>query len=199
MSQQTDQFALRVVEQLKSHCHAGTERINAFIRWNRQVEGWFKGELLTIAAKLIDIGAVKEFRPDCRIDTNNGKQNIDLYFVTDLGEPVWIELKHWYLGRYERGANWSATTYCTQSTSGTPNNFIRKLPVDWRYPTYLLIAMTPAPKLDDWSRALCKLQHRHCDRTIRALTTCRDFPPAYYLALLEMQWNVRAVKAPVTR
>src|SRR5262249_50728771 len=145
-------------------------------RWNRQVEGWFKGELLKISANMADNGEVKEFRPDCRINNGGGKQNIDLYFDTDFGESVWIELKHWFLGRYENGANWSVTTYCTQSTSGTPNNFIKKLPVGWRAPTYLLIVMTPAPKLDEWRGALRKLQNQHRDWTIRALTACDEFP-----------------------
>jgi hypothetical protein len=31
--------------------------------------------------------------------------------------------------------------------------------------------------------------------SIRALTERADFPRAYYLALLEMQWNVTANKA----
>jgi hypothetical protein len=145
MSPLTDEFALGLVEELKSHCAAGIERIRAFTRWSRQVEGWFKGELLMIAAEMVDKGQVREFRPDCRIDTTAGKQNIDLYFVPDFGTPVWIELKHWYLGKYHGGANWSAITYCTQSTSGTPNNFIKKLPPTWSECTYMLLAMTPQP------------------------------------------------------
>ena len=57
----TDKLVLRVVEDLRRKCDAGLERINAFVRWHRQVEGWFKGELLTTAAQMLDNGEVREF------------------------------------------------------------------------------------------------------------------------------------------
>jgi hypothetical protein len=186
----TDKFVLRVVEDLRRKCDAGLERIEAFVRWHRQVEGWFKGELLTTAAQMLDNGEVQEFRPDCRTDKAAGKKNIDLHFTLGTGNPVWIELKHWYLGKYEGGANWSATTYCTQSTSGTPNNFIKKLPPHWRAPTYLLIVTTPAPQSADWSRGLVKLGQLNSDWNIVALTVPSDFPPPYFIGLLKLQRNL---------
>jgi hypothetical protein len=182
-----DKFVLGVAGDLRRKCDTGLERIDAFIRCRRQVEGWFKGELLTIAAQMLDDGKVREFRPDCRTDKTLGKNNIDLHFITGDGEPVWIELKHWYLGKYEGGARWSVSTYCTQSTSATPNNFIKKLPPRWLVPTYMLIVMTPAPQSADWSRALVKLEQVNSDWNIGALTVSNNFPPSYFIGLLKLQ------------
>lgn len=182
----SDVFALELVEQLKKRCEVGSGRIAAFIRYSRQVEGWFKGELLEIAANLEDEGLVREFHPDYRMDVAAGKQNIDLHFILKDGKPVWIELKHWFLGRYPTGARWNATAYFTQSTSGTPNNFIGKLPKGWNAPTYMLLVTTPRPKDDDWNGGLRRLRERHGDKQINSLTRLVKFPEPFFIGLLRL-------------
>lgn len=181
-----DKFALNLVRRLGAECENGMERIQAFTRYSRQVEGWFKGELLRIAAEMEDGGQVAEFQPDCRFDPASSKRNIDLRFTLASGSSIWIELKHWYLGRYPLGGNWKATTYFTQSTSATPNNFISKLPTGWADPTYMLIATTPTPSPDDWYTGLDRLCERHGERGIVSLTKPEKFPEEFYLALLKV-------------
>jgi len=182
-----DIFSLVLVDELKKHCYRGKSRIQAFIKYNRQVEGWFKGELLKIAADLQNKSVVTEFHPDFRIAPNRGKQNIDLYFKLGGKSVVWIELKHWYLGRYQSGGAWTAEQYLTQKTSGTPYNVISKLPKDWSEPTYMLIVTTPRPhKLDYWDRGISRLIKTYPGRSIRCLTRLEDYPEYFFLGLISI-------------
>ncbi len=185
MSLRTDEFALRLVDQLRVRCEAGIDRIKAFVRFNRQVEGWFKGELLNIGAHMLDTGQAREFRPDYGMAAM-GRQNIDLYFVPNFRTPIWIELKHWYVGRYANGSTWSATSYFIGNTSGTPSALIAKLPDEWSGHVYLLIIVTPNPMRDDWSRGLRRLQEKQPNWKIRALTKPEEFPANYYIGLLNL-------------
>ncbi len=181
-----DRFALSVVEALGKSCHRGKSRIQSFIKYNRQVEGWFKGELLKIAADLEKNGNILQFYPDLCIDSSTSKRNIDLVYDLEGGARVWIELKHWYLGKYPGGANWSAKSYFTQQTSATPYNVISKIPPDWADPLYMLIVTTPRPKIDDWQSGLAQLKVNYPDRPIACLTKLSDYPEDYYLALLRL-------------
>jgi len=88
-----------VVDELQAACNRGKSRISAFIKYNRQVEGWFKGELLKIAADLERRNLIESFHPDLALNPKKGKSNFDLAYQLPRGPRVWIELKHWYLGR----------------------------------------------------------------------------------------------------
>ena len=180
-----DIFAMNLVAELDRHCERGLDRINAFVRFNRQVEGWFKGELLMIAADMVRNGLVADFTPDCRMGSAS-KVNIDLRFMLTNGRAVWIELKHWYIGRYPSGGVWNATTYCTQTTSAAPSNFLAKLPAEWPDPTYLLAVATPKPNEADWQMGVQRLKARQPHRRFGALTKPSDFPSEYFLALLRV-------------
>lgn len=186
-----DGFSTRLVERLTLECaqERGQRRIAAFNKYSRQVEGWFKGELLTIALEMEETGEIAKFTPDCRIDPLRGKQNIDLHFALDKKRQVWIELKHWYIGRYPSGTQWNATSYFTQNTSATVNRFLEKLPIGWDQPTYMLIAATPKPQSSDWKHGLQQLVNRHPDRRFKVLTMSDSFPDSYYLGLLRIGRN----------
>lgn len=185
-SKSPDDLALLVTNELIECCRRGEERIAAFINYNRQVEGWFKGELLTIGMRLEKTGQILALKPDERIDRTLGKHNVDLCFITSKDARVWIELKHWYLGKYSSGARWNATAYFTQRTSGTPNNFVNKLSSNWRELTYMLLVTTPRPDLEDWSRGLARFRAQHPNRKIRDLTNPKDFPTKYYVGLISV-------------
>ena len=181
-----DAFALGLVERLRRRCERGSSRINAFVKYSRQMEGWFKGEILAIASDMERKGQVQRFAPDRRFDPAASKRNIDLYFEIESSTQIWIELKHWYIGTYNTGHTVNALHYFKDTTSATIPNFVAKLPADWLLPIYMLIVTTPNLGRSDWHAGIEHLRKSGHKRRFTPLTDPNDFPDSYFLGLLKL-------------
>lgn len=158
----------------------------AFTEYNRQVEGWFKGELLKICHDMESSGEVINFFPDRKTAPTLNKKNADLYFELPKGLRVWIELKHWHIRRQPGHAGWPLRSYFTQSTSGTISNALSKFPLPWNDPAYFLIVISPRPDEDEWRKNLRILKEKFSGRLIRPLTSPKNSPQSHFIGLLRL-------------
>src|SRR5438874_33475 len=75
-----------------------------FHKYQSQLEGWFKAELLCWLDSEQAAGRLADVAREVKVQINGGRKSVDLRFtqVQGLPELVWLELKHWHIGLPER-------------------------------------------------------------------------------------------------
>lgn len=167
---------------LRSHFDALQDRLTCFCKYGCQLEGWFKGELLTVLDAARQTGTIVDV--DREIATPEGK--IDLRVTLPGEEPTWIELKHWLIGM-QRGTRYGAGFYFGDPTSVGITKDVAKLTGGRRAGlSYVLVLLTANSGDDEWLRGIEKFNHKFNPLQIESVSSPSDFPSTYFLGLLRV-------------
>jgi hypothetical protein len=173
---------LQLLPLLRSHFDALQDRLACFCKYGCQLEGWFKGELLTVLDAALQAGTIVDV--DREIATPAGK--IDLRVTLPGEEPTWIELKHWLIG-VQRGTRYGAGFYFGDPTSVGITKDVKKLTDGERAGLgYVLVLMTANPGNDEWRRGIEKFNRKFGPLRITSASSPSDFPAAYFLGVLRV-------------
>lgn len=172
---------ITLLPELTQHLEPLQDRLSCFCEYGIQAEGWFKAELLTLFATLLRRGEIDAL--DREVRQPGGK--IDLYLEVG-GQPHWVELKHWLIGR-QRGVCYGPEFYFGDPTQVEFVRDIDKLlGLDVPGMRWLLILLTANPGRAAWQAGARKFRDRFAPRLLRPCSDPTDYPPTYFLGLMEV-------------
>lgn len=152
-------------------------RVRAFLHSERQVEGWFKGELLLFLQSLEKQKKIDQWKPEYRTQ-EIGNRRIDFYIRLDDG-PLHIELKSFYHG------NQAGSTIDLDTCFSALPSDIDKLADLQEGNKFSLVFVTPKPNSDKWKGALQKFQRKF--PSVAEVTTRDEFPDELFIAKLQIE------------
>jgi hypothetical protein len=161
------------------------QQLRCFYKYETQVEGWFKGELIYFLdrekreGRLHDIGREKQLPDD-------ESRKTDVVIQFDESRLIsWVELKHW-IGRYNRRQNnrdWSPSLYFSNYTRydveklSTMSNAGDK---------FMLVLFTPKPDSNEWNSGVEEFNTQFHPLSVCSLTNPSDYPEYFFLGLLHV-------------
>jgi hypothetical protein len=172
---------IELLPAFREHLDPLQDRLTCFCDMGIQVEGWFKGELLTLLGSLKKRGAILEF--DREVKTHGRK--IDVTIKTRTG-PHLVELKHWLIGR-QKGYPYTPNFYFGDLTSiGIVKDVDKLLRVTQPGHLWMLILLTANPGNEAWREGVAKFNRKFSPRRVKSLTAPSDFPASYFIGMLEI-------------
>lgn len=168
---------------LTAHFNALTNRMVSFHKHGTQIEGWFKGELLTFLDSCVS--SRKLAKLDREIKTPSGR--IDIAIEDAGGTTSWIELKHWLIGK-QKGFSYNPSSYFGDASGVGITKDVDKLrEAPKGINVYMLILMTANPGSEAWNDGIEKFNSKFAPRHVESLTNPADFDSSYFLGLLEVR------------
>jgi hypothetical protein len=175
---------IELLPRLQAHFDTLEDRLICFTKMGVQVEGWFKGELLTLLSSLREQGRIMDF--DREAKTPGGK--IDLTIKTQ-SDQHWIELKHWLIGK-QKGFLYGPNFYFGDRTSiGIVKDFDKLTGITLPGRLWLLILLTANPGKAPWLMGVDKFNSKFSPRRVISHSKPEHFPGTYFIGLLEVCKN----------
>lgn len=170
-----------LIHRIRDHFGQLEDRLICFGRQSVQVEGWFKGELLTLFSKLRDTHQIDGF--DREVKTGIGRQKIDLQ-VSFGGQTHSIELKHWRIGT-QHGEHYKAHYYFKDASSiGNDVSKLIQFNQQEDHCRWMLILVTPNPNPKSWEVGLEKYRQKYPSHDLVPHTSPQDYPETFFLGLI---------------
>ena len=145
------------------------------------VEGWLKGELLTILDKLFQEGEIDGFDREVRIERRRVDLTVDLN-----GYKHWIELKHWLNG-YQKGTFYGPSFYFGDPTSvGITKDVNKLMEIGSRGYRWILILLASNPGVEEWEKGIRKFNNKFEPIKLVNRSNPNNYPDEFFLGLLEV-------------
>jgi len=172
-----------LVSRFAEYLRRSEQQLRCFHKYESQVEGWFKGELLCfldqekLASRLFDFGRERK---------DHGGYNgmkVDIMLKYDNMPPSWVELKHW-IG-YQNETTYKPSSYFMN------NDFVkpvveRLLTIPGNGDKFMLVPFTPNPGSEDWNSGVKKFNNKFSHLSVCSLTNPGDYPDYFFLGLLHV-------------
>ena len=153
-----------------------------FTKSEKQVEGWFKGELLYLFTALQQQSRLSHW--DCEVMLPNlGRKKID-FSVTLNGMPLYLEVKTLYHG-LQRGTPIDLGMYFYKDEVGIWPD-IQKLAVVTGGIRFCLLFIYPMPAQQRWQQLLTNYSQKIAPTHLREVSNIAQYPPVLYIAKLEV-------------
>ena len=182
----TVNYIQEMVTRFRAILDAHDKHLECFCRYGVQVEGWLKGELLYFLDSEKAAGRLVDFEREALCGIGKKKVDLRLEIITSTAASnvVWIELKHWLIG-YQKGERWQAHNYFGDKDIGIHSD-VEKLSSIIKGDKYELILSTQNPGYEDWSKGVDKFNKKFKPLHVRSCIETSDFPPSYYIGVLEV-------------
>jgi hypothetical protein len=172
---------IELIPRLREHFGRLEDRLVCFSEMGVQVEGWFKGELLTLLSSLRTQGLVADF--DREVETRGGRIDLTVKIEAELH---WVEVKHWLIGK-QKGSTYDPGFYFGDPSSvGIIKDVDKLLRITSPGRLWLLILLTANPGKEPWSAGVDKFNTKFSPRRMSSLTSPEDFPSSFFLGALEV-------------
>ena len=168
-----------LILEFQTHFNESLNRFRTFSGQGIMVEGWLKGELLTILDSLFQEGKIDDFDREVRIERRRVDLTVDLN-----GHKHWIELKHWLNG-YQAGTFYGPSFYFGDPTSVGITKDVSKLK-EVGSPGYrwILILLASNPGKEEWEKGIMKFNQKFEPSELVNQTTPINYPSEFFLGLL---------------
>jgi hypothetical protein len=173
---------IELMPDLKCHFDRLQDRFRCFAELGIQCEGWFKGELLTQLLRMREAGLVQGV--DREVPLSTSKVDLSLRL---RGEHHWIELKHWLIG-VQKGTTYGPGFYFLDRTSiGIVKDVDKLHGVQETRHRWLLLLLSANPGEQKWEAGVAGFNAKFAPRRLISRTSPSQFPPSYFLGLLEVE------------
>ncbi len=180
MSSQKETQMIELMPKLRNHFDPLLSQFICFCKHGVQLEGWFKGELLTALEQLEQKGGSTKFNREIRI----GAKRIDIKIV--IGDTThWVELKHWLIGKQGGNKYGPAFYFGDKTTVGISKDVAALRNLSESGKRWLLILTTARPENAEWLQGIEKHNVKFNNQLIPH-TNPSEFPKEYFLGLLEV-------------
>jgi hypothetical protein len=179
-----------LVSRLAEHLKKSEDQLRCFHKYESQVEGWFKGELLCFLDKEKLSGRLPGFEREKKIYVNNKRVSVDVvlqFDKSDSSHPVWIELKHWHIGTQNNtyyGSDWYFKT--TNHGSCVKPDVEKLLKISKDSDKFMLVLLTMNPGPEEWDSGTKGFNAKFPPLFVRSLTDPKDYPDFFFLGLLHV-------------
>ena len=151
-------------------------RVRAFRYAERQVEGWFKGELLWLFKSLQEAKLIDSWRSEYHASQTNDRR-VD-FFIELADGPLYLELKAFYHGtqagqKVDLGTCFTALPPDIDKLANLPSGN-----------KFFLVFVTPNPEREKWQAALERFCLKY--RNVSEIPAWHEFPEEIYIAKLKV-------------
>jgi hypothetical protein len=158
------------------------KKVEAFTRAQRQVEGWFKGELIYLFSDLLGGARLSAWEPEALLSAAD-KKKCD--FVVDvLDSRVFLEVKALYHGK-QRAAKFGLDIYLYKDTVGIWGDVLKLSSLSSGF-GYNLLFIYPRPEPETWSRQVESYRSRIAPIAFEEVSHIDEFPPELYVCKLRV-------------
>lgn len=169
---------LSLMPHLRKHFDSLTDRLDCFCSQGVQLEGWFKGELLFVLDGWHKAKRISDFDREIPV----GGKKVDIRIDCE-GSCHWVELKYWLIGM-QKGTSYTPNFYFTDRP-GIRNDVSALQSLSSTGCPWLLILTAARPDTDAWECGVEKFNQLTVANLIPR-TSPVDFPPSYFLGLLQI-------------
>lgn len=173
-----------LVSRFAEYLKKSERQLGCFHKYESQVEGWFKGELLCFLDHEKLEGRLLNFEREKLAYILGKRKSVDiaLQFDKSGSRPLsWIELKHW-IG-YQNGVYYDCKWYFSHAIRPDIEKLLT-IPEDGD--KFVLVAFTPNPGSKDWNSGVEKFNTRFSPLSVHSLTNPDDSPDYFFLGLLHV-------------
>lgn len=156
------------------------DRIRLFPRAGRNVEGWFRGELVHLLDKLAKAGEIAGWRADVPI-TEGGRQRCD-FRISLAGGPVWLEAKA--LSQSGGGPFGDIGSFFPR-TGGFTDDLVKLLRVNDGDRAVLLFVY-PRPDAAQWAEIMEAYARRITPLGFKEESAVSEYPKELYICKLSV-------------
>lgn len=156
-----------------------------FTQSQRQVEGWFKGELLYLFSSLQDQSQLLSWESEAFLP-NNGRKKSDFKLVIN-NVPIFLELKTLYTGK-QGNSQIDLGIYFYKDTVGIWPD-IQKLAAIEVGQGFCILFVYPSPNPVRWRKTLEAYNTRISPTLIKEISNIEKYPSPLYIAKLEILSN----------
>jgi hypothetical protein len=161
--------------------------VDLFTKAQRQVEGWFKGELIYLFNKLCGQSEMHSWDCESLVNaTSRGKCD----FVVSLDTRVWLEVKALYHG-LQRTSPIGLDIYLYKDSIGIWGDTV-KLSSLKDSEAYHLLFIYPRPDPDRWKVLLDRYRLRVVPIELAESSRSTDYPRELYICKLRVQGPTHA-------
>jgi hypothetical protein len=188
-----DKEMIVLVSRFKKYLEERSEQqLRCFHKYESQVEGWFKGELLFFLDREKRKGRLHDFQPEMKLDLGGKrKRKIDIWIQFDnSGSRIsWVELKHWI--RNQNGTDWYGNYWYfkTNHSSCVKPDVEKLLKIPGDGDKFMLVLCTDNPRSNDWNSGVQEFNKRFSQNLqcfLNSLTNPDDYPEYFFLGLLHV-------------
>ena len=158
-------------------------KVEAFTRAQRQVEGWFKGELISLFEALLAENRISTWETEVKVGGGSRKR-CDFVVGVD-GTPVFLELKALYHGE-QRAARFGLDIYLYKDDVGIWGDVV-KLSGLSEGVGYNLLFIYPRPDPTVWARQIDTYKRRIAPISLREASRVDEYPPQLYICKMEIE------------
>lgn len=163
-------------------------RVAAFSDVGRQVEGWFKGEIIYLLADARSRGLIDDFKSEAALSDQGGsgwgKKRVD-FRIEHGGQTIYVEVKTLFHGR-QGAAEIPIDIYLYRDDIGIWPD-LKKLGALPPGAAFSLLFVHPRPDAAAWTLALSRARERNRQYDLAELTTVADYPTELYIAKLAVR------------
>ena len=168
----------QILKRVKKRFRSLEDRFDCFIRYEFQVEGWLKGELITVLDKMQKKREIVGFDREV---TCVGKKRIDLAVDREDGR-IWIELKHWLIGE-QSGTNWQPKDYVLELS----HEFEKLEAAGAGENAWIAVLCTRNPGWRAWEEGIEKFNKENEPWTLEAFDNPNNYPKSWYFGVLKVR------------
>lgn len=180
-----------LVSRLAEYLRTSEQQLQCFPKYESQLEGWFKGELLYFLDREKREGRLPDRkrenvvyfddnpmnakkRPKCLVDV------VLQFDKTDSGRVSWVELKHWRMW-YQKNKPYGSINWYFKNSAKPNVEKLLKIRKDGE--KFMLILLTENPGFKKWNVGVEKF-NKSSPVAVCPLTNPGDYPDYFFLGLL---------------
>jgi len=167
---------------IDEHFMTKLEYPRLFAESERQVEGWFKGELIYLFSSLKAGGLLSSWEPEALVP-GLGKKKTDFKVTLDDG-LVYVEIKALYHG-WQRGQRVDLGIYFYKDDVGMWGDVVKLASLQDAF-GFCLLFVYPRPERDRWDKVIDAYQRRIAPFRLREVSEISQFQPELYIAKLQI-------------
>lgn len=178
-----------VLKSFANHLDQCESQLRCFNQLEMQVEGWFKGELLSFLNEKQNLGEINSLKREAALPVDGRNRKVDVHFVRAENDgskkEVWLELKHWHIGK-QNGTYYGAPWYFKNKQGTCIYGDVEKLKYLQPDTAFILVLATHNPGDTEWEEGIDTFNKTYAPLKIEGLTRPIDYPPTYFLGLLSI-------------
>ncbi|MGA9350543.1 MAG: hypothetical protein WBW48_17320 [Anaerolineae bacterium] len=179
-----------LVSRLAEYLKMSEQQLWCFHKYESQVEGWFKGEMLCFLEQEKLASRLPDFEREKLVHVGDKRMNVDVVLQLDKSGSTplsWVELKHWHIGTQNNiyfGSDWYFKTANHSSCVKREVEKLLKIPEDGD--KFMLVLLTKNPGSGEWNSGVKEFNTKFSPLFVRSLTDPSDYPDFFFLGLLHV-------------
>jgi len=187
-----DKEMILLVSRFAEYLRMREQQLRCFHKYELQVEGWFKGEMLCFLDQEKQAGRLPDFKLEKKLYVHVGDKrkriSVDIALQFESGSR-WVELKHWHIGTQNNqyyGSDWYFKTPAKHCNSCVECGVEQLIKIPENGDKFMLVLLTKNPASKEWTAGVEAFNSSFPRLAVHSLTNPEDYPDCFFLGLLHV-------------